>query len=145
MEVSHRVASDSETLSEIQSTIDECETDGCDFYFYNGPCGMIKGYGCGYSKTHSYSVQNGAINISPYLHKIGEDLELVVEYVADTMTLGLTLIPAEAFTCMYHYALARFHNEGPYGPNQLLYESHFMTLNRLYNFRSINLLTEIYT
>lgn len=136
---------DTDTLNDIESHIKSDFYGDGDCRFYNSPCGILKGYGYGYACNNYYNVQDGILNISPYLHKLGDDLELIVEHVNDVLTEGVILVPAEAFSCLHYYAQARYNQEGEYGKWQLMYESAFKTLNRLYNFRPINQLTEIYT
>lgn len=140
---STKVLNDTETLIDMSEYLSNV-SGNCDCRFYNSPFGILEGYGCGYANNHYYSVADGCINISPYLHKLGEDLELVVEHVNDVLTEGVILIPAEAFSCMHYYAQARLNQEGQYGKWQLMYESAFITLQRLYNFRPADYLTQIY-
>lgn len=144
LEVSVGCAGDEEKLEQIKSCLQEYEDeDGdCDCYFYNGPCGTIRGYGKGYSGNNYYNITDGVLNISPFLLKSGENLELVVEMVEDVLNTGLTLVPSEAFNCMMYYALSEYYNEGLYGKNRDRYEMEFKVLNRLYNFKSIDQLTK---
>jgi len=144
LEVSTKITNDSTTISEINSIIDGYEDDNCDCYYYNSPCGTLKGYGYGYANFGYYNIEDGMINISPFLYTLGDNLELVVEHVSDVFSLGVTLVPSESFACLHAFARARYFGEGERGVNQGRYEAQFNTLNRLYNFKPIDILAQLY-
>lgn len=112
-------------------------------FFYNSPNGTLNANGYGFAKNKYYSIQDGMIHLSTFIPQY-ENAELIIEYKSDGLSGGLTLVPSEAFLCLQEFAHARLNKEGPYGQHQMMYESHYKTLKRLYNFRSADTLVELF-
>lgn len=131
------------------------EVNGClcgdreiedEVYFYNVYCGgkynaSLTAYGRGYDNSY-YSIQGGQIHISSCMP---DDAEIIIEYVSDGLSDGLKLVPSEAYLCLHAWAHARLRKEGTNGENQLMYESQWKTLKRLYNRKSVSILSELFT
>lgn len=146
LQKSYIKANDTDTFKSIYTVFGCCcDEEPGDMIFYNSPCGPVYASGTGFHGKHYYNIENGVMNISPFLHSAGEQLELIVEYKSDALSGGISLVPAEAFNMFYFYGRARYFQEGEYGTNQVMYESQFKTLSKLYNFRPIDVLVELFS
>lgn len=140
---SHESMNDSDTLATIDMVLNgEIKPNKDECYFYNSRSGTLTGNGRGFSKNNYYDISNGKINLSTCLPD-DECVEIVVEYKSDGLSGGLSLVPSEAFLALKEFALAQYNGEGPYGPHQMNWESEYKTLKRLYNFKSVDLLSKI--
>jgi len=142
---SFEVLNDTDTLSRISLVLSgHHPADIPVSYYYNSPYGTLEGYGLGFAKNRYYNIQDGMLHLSTCLPDDGET-EIIIEYKSDGLSGGLTLVPSEAFLALQEFAHARLNLEGPNGPHQMNYESHYKTLKRTYNFRSIDTLTELFS
>lgn len=134
---------DTETVNEINSVFDGVDIeDQCYFYNLFGQSDPLLAYGVGYGNNNYYDIQNGQIHISSCMP---DDAEIVVEYKSDGLSSGLVLIPSEAFLALYYFGRARYFGEGENGTNQLMFESEYKTLKRLYAFKPVDTIVDILT
>lgn len=137
---------DTESSGEVCSILGGLDVeDQC--YFYNlfelgSYYGSVLAYGVGYDNNKYYDIQNNQIHISSCMP---DDAEIIVEYKSDGLSNGLVLIPSEAFLALYYFGWARYLKEGPNGSNQVMYESEYARLKRLYSHKSVDTLSDIMT
>lgn len=149
---------DCPTDSQMRDMIDtklSSNNDGYDCYFYNVFCdgeylcggekgGKMGAYGTGFRKTF-YNIQNGVIQLSPFLVGEDEDLELILEYKSDGLTAGLELVPSLWFLALKNYAKACYFQEGKYGKFTDLWESEYLTVKRVENWMDPKLIQNIFS
>ncbi len=112
------------------------------YWFYNAYrgdsyLGELYGRGRGVYNSGVYDIdrKNGVIFIGSM---VPSDAEIVVEYASDGVSDGLKMVPVEIQKMMEYYAKSEFYADRNITQSQInrnRYESEYMTVKRLYNFR----------
>lgn len=140
---------DSETMEEVESVLEGALELNDDCYFYNVHFdreyySCLRSCGTGYKGTNYYNIDKTTGNVILQLSTFLPEDEIIIEYKSDGLSAGLKLVPSEAFLALYYYGRARYFNEGPNGENEVLWESEYNSLKRLYNNKTINAFAEIF-
>lgn len=149
---------DCPTDSEMMAMIDTNLTsnnDGYDCYFYNAFCcgeyvcggelgGKLGAYGTGFKKTF-YNIQNGVIQLSPFLVPDDEELELIIEYKSDGLSDGLELVPSLWFLSLLNFAKSMYYGEGVNGKFTLVWQSEYTTVKRVENWMDPKVIQNIFS
>lgn len=146
---SYIVKNDSDTMEDVEAILEGATNVSESCYFYNVyRDGQYYPYyeacGTGYCGTNYYNIDKSTGNVILQLSTLLPEDEIIIEYKSDGLSAGLKLVPSEAFLALYYFGRARYFGEGENGANQVMYESEYNRLKRLYNNKTIDAFTEIF-